>query len=160
MTYSNPNQSVLSATATPDVDDYGEMKQPPILSRHHDFHPAVHSIFDHAHAMEALYDNSVIFKIPRRVPSLLTLTVSRNKVYYCPHDLQSLRHSPSLNLEDVTYKSRDVADGRGAEHAVYQMSWSVWNNQPCISPKSPGLWKAMQSWGSLGPPEKEDFPAI
>jgi hypothetical protein len=131
----------------------------PILSQHHDFHPAVLSILDHAHAMEALYDNPVVFEIPRRVPSLLTRAVSRNKVYY-PHDLQSLRHSPSLILKDVTYKSRDVlvADGRGAdsEYAAYQMSWSVWNDQPCLSRKSPasGLWKEMQSWGSLGPAGK------
>ncbi len=124
----------------------------PILSQHHDFHPAVLSILEHAHAMEALYDKPDVFEIPRREASLLTRTASRNKVYY-PHDLQSLRHSPSSISEDVAYKSRDVADGRGAEHAAYQMSWSVWNNRPCLSRKLLKLWDAIQSWKSLGPAE-------
>ncbi len=125
----------------------------PILSQHHDFHPAVLSILDHAHAMEALYDKPDVFVIPRREASLLTRTASRNKVYY-PHDLQSLRHSPSSISEDVAYKSRDVADGRGAEQVAYQMSWSVWNDRPCLSRKLPQLWDAMQSWKSLGPAER------
>jgi hypothetical protein len=66
----------------------------PILSQHHDFHPAVLSILDHAHAMEALYDKPVVFKVPPQDTSLLKRAASRNKVYY-PYDLQNLRHSPS-----------------------------------------------------------------
>ncbi|KAH9047021.1 hypothetical protein EDB83DRAFT_2677144 [Lactarius deliciosus] len=95
----------------------------PVLSQHHDFHLSVLPILDHARAMEALYDNPVAFDILPREASLLTRTASRNKVYY-PHDLQSPRHSASSIPEDVVYKSRDGADGRGAasEHAAYQMS--------------------------------------
>ncbi|KAH8992972.1 hypothetical protein EDB92DRAFT_2113981 [Lactarius akahatsu] len=126
----------------------------PVLSQHHDFHPAVLSILDHALAMEALYDKPVVFVIPRREVSLLTRTAARNEVYY-PQELQSLRHSPSSLSDDVAYKSRDIADGRGAEHVAYQMSWSVWNDRPCLSPETPQLWDAMQSWKSLGPGEKE-----
>ena len=126
----------------------------PILSQHHDFHPAVLSILDHALTMEALYDNPVVFEIPRRVTSLLTRAASCNKAYY-PHDLQNLRHSPSSISEDVAYKSRDVADGLGAEHTAYQMSWSVWNDRPCPSRQMIRLWDAMQSWRSLGPTAKE-----
>ena len=125
----------------------------PTLSQHHDFHPAVLSILDHAHAMEALYKDPVVFEIPRRVASLLARAASRNKAYY-PQDLLNLRHSPSSISEDVTYKSRDVADGLGAEQAAYQMSCSVWNDQPCLSRKMLRLWDAMQSWSSLGPAEK------
>ena len=33
----------------------------PVLSQHHDFHPAVRSIINHAHSMEALYDKPVVF---------------------------------------------------------------------------------------------------
>ena len=128
-------------------------KNLPIFSQHHDFHPAVLSILDHAHAMEALYDNPNAFEIPHRVASLLSRTASRNKAYY-PHDLQILRHSPSSTSEDVAYKSRDVADGRGAEQAAHQISWSVWNDRPCISRKMLRPWDAMQSWGSLGPASK------
>ncbi|KAI9453949.1 hypothetical protein BJY52DRAFT_1427406 [Lactarius psammicola] len=111
---------------------------------HHDFHPAVLSIIDHAHATEALYgsDKPLVFEVPPQDASLLKRTASRNK------------HSPSSVPKDVTYKSRDVADGRGAEHAAYQMSWSVWNDRPCLSPKLLELWDAMQSWKSLGPAEK------
>ncbi len=125
----------------------------PVLSQHHDFHPAVLPILDHAHAMEALYDKPVVFEITLREAPLLTRTASRNKVYY-PYDLQSFRHSPSSISEDIAYKSRDVADGRGAEHAAYQMSWSVWNDRPCLSRKVLKLWDAMQSWKSLGPAEE------
>ncbi|KAH8997132.1 hypothetical protein EDB86DRAFT_3043676 [Lactarius hatsudake] len=126
----------------------------PVLSQHHDFHPAVLSILDHAHAMEALYDKPVVFVIPRREVSLLTRTTVRNEAYY-PQELQSLRHSPSSLSDDVAYKSRDVADGQGAEHVAYQTSWSVWNYRPCLSRSLPQLWDAMQSWKSLGPTEKK-----
>ncbi|KAH9040265.1 hypothetical protein EDB83DRAFT_2228304 [Lactarius deliciosus] len=128
----------------------------PVLSQHHDFHPAVLSILNHAHAMEALYDTPTVFVIPRREVSLLTRTAVRNEVYY-PQELRSLRHSPSSLSDDVAYKSRDVAGGRGAEHVAYQMSWSVWNDQPCFSEsrKFFNLWDTMQSWKSLGPAEKE-----
>ncbi|KAH9030640.1 hypothetical protein EDB85DRAFT_2275651 [Lactarius pseudohatsudake] len=123
----------------------------PILSQHHDFHPAVLSIHDHAHAIEALYDKPSVFEIPRQEVPLLTRAASRNKVYY-PRDLQDLRHSPLIS-EDVAYESRDVADGRGAERAAYQMSWSVWNDRPCRSRNLLKLWDAMQSWKTLGPAE-------
>ncbi|KAH9048936.1 hypothetical protein EDB84DRAFT_1261517 [Lactarius hengduanensis] len=120
----------------------------PVLSQHHGFYPAVLSILDHARAIEALYDKPVVFKIPHREASLLTRTASRNKVYY-PHDLQGLRHSHAPSSEDVVYRSRDIADGHGA----YQMSWSVWNDRPCLSRKSLKPWDVMQSWKSVGPAE-------
>ncbi|KAH9179663.1 hypothetical protein EDB89DRAFT_1841766 [Lactarius sanguifluus] len=127
-----------------------EWENLPVLSQHHDFHPAVLSILDHARAIEALYDKPVVFKIPHREASLLTRAASRNNVYY-PHDLQNLRHSHAPISEDVVHKSRDIADGQGAEHAAYQMSWSVWNDRPCLSRKSLKLWDTMQSWKSVGP---------
>ena len=126
----------------------------PILSQHHDFYPAALAILDHAHSMEALYDNPVAFETPRRQASLLTRAASRNKVYYS-NDLQTLRHSPPSTPEDVAYKSRDVVDGQGSEHVAYQMSWSVWNDQPCLSRDSHGLWDLMQSWQSIGPAEND-----
>ena len=124
----------------------------PILSQHHDFYPAVLVILDHAHAMEALYDNPVAFGTPRRETSLLTRAAFRNKVYY-PNDLQILRHSPPSTSDDVVYKSRDVADGQDSEHVAYQMSWSIWNDQPSLSRDSHRLWDLMQSWQSIGPAE-------
>ena len=125
----------------------------PVLSQHHDFHPAVLSIFDHARAMEALYDEPLFFKIPRLEASLLIRAASRNKEYY-PHDLQNSRHSYTPISEDVEYKSRDIAVGKGAEQAAYEMSWSVWNNRPCLSRKPLKLWDAMESWKSVGPAEE------
>ena len=125
----------------------------PIFSQHHDFYPAVLSILNHARAMEALYDEPVLFKIRRLEASLLNRAASRNKKYY-PHDLQSLRHSYPPISEDVVYRSRDIAVGKGAEHAAYEMSWSVWNNRPYL-PRGPlKLWDAMESWKSIGPAEK------
>ncbi|KAI9447738.1 hypothetical protein H4582DRAFT_2137682, partial [Lactarius indigo] len=124
----------------------------PVLSQHHDFYPAVLSILDHARAIEALYDKPVVFKIPPREASLLTRTASRNKVYY-PHDLQGLRHSHAPSPKDVVYKSRDITNGQGVEHAAYQMSWSIWNDRPCLSRKSLKPWDTMQSWKSVGPAE-------
>ncbi|KAF8270965.1 hypothetical protein EI94DRAFT_1698461 [Lactarius quietus] len=117
----------------------------PIFSQHHDFHLAVLAILDHAHAMEALYDEPVVFSIPRLEASLLIRTASRNKIYY-PHDLQSLRHAYAPISDDIVYKSRDIADGEGAELAAYQMSRSAWNDRPCLSRESLELWDAMQSW--------------
>ena len=124
----------------------------PISSQHHDFHPAVLSILDHARTMEALYDGPLFFKIRRLEASLLNRAASRNKEYY-PHDLQNLRCSCSPVSEDVMYKSRDIAVGKGAEHAAYEMSWSVWNNRPHLSRGPLQLWDAMQSWKSVGPAE-------
>ena len=124
----------------------------PILSQHHDFYPAVLAILDHAHAMEALYDNPIAFDAPHRQATLLTRTASRNKVYY-PNDLQILRHSPPSISEDVAYKSRDVAEGQGSEHLAYQMSWSIWNDRPSTSRDPQGLWDLMQPWQSIGPAE-------
>jgi hypothetical protein len=122
----------------------------PALSQHHDFHPAVLSIFDHACAIEALYhhDDPFVFKVPAQEASLLKRTASRNKVYY-PHDLQNLRHSPSSTPTDISYKSRDVSDGGGAELSAYQTSWSVWNGLPCLTCNWK-MWDKMQSWKRLG----------
>ncbi|KAF8270964.1 hypothetical protein EI94DRAFT_648803 [Lactarius quietus] len=125
----------------------------PIFSQHHDFHSSVLAILDHARAMEALYDIPVFFLIPRLEASLLTRTASRNKVYY-PHDLQGLRHAHSPISEDVEYKSRDIADGKGSEHTAYQMSQSVLNDRICLARESLELWDAMQSWKSVGPAEE------
>ncbi|KAH8989920.1 hypothetical protein EDB86DRAFT_3235448 [Lactarius hatsudake] len=132
----------------------------PILSQHHDFHLAVLSILDHAHAMEALRNKPVVFEVPHRDTSLLKRAASRNKVYY-PYDLQNLKHSSSSIPKDVAYKSRDATGGRcRAEHA-YQMSWSVWNDRPYLFRKKKTrttmlkLWDTIQSWKSLGPAEKE-----
>ncbi|KAI9431719.1 hypothetical protein H4582DRAFT_2084583 [Lactarius indigo] len=132
----------------------------PILSQHHDFHPSVLSILDHAHATEALYDKPVVFEVLPQDASLLKRTASRNKVYY-PFDLQNLKHSSASIPKDVTYKSRDTADGRDRAENAYQMSWSVWNGRPHLSRKKKtrshllNLWDAIKSWKSLGPVEKE-----
>jgi hypothetical protein len=125
----------------------------PVFSQHHDFHPAVLSILYHARAMEALYDKPVVFKLPRREESLLIRAASRNQVYY-PLDLQNLRHSYAPISEDAVYKSRDIADGQGAEQAAYQMSWSIWNDRPGLSHGPLKLWDAMQSWKPVGPAEE------
>ena len=126
----------------------------PTLSQHHDFHPAVLSIFDHANAMEALYDKPVVFEVSPQDASLLKRTASRNKMYY-PQDLQSLKHSPSSFTEDVVYKSRDIVDGQGSESVAYHMSWSVWNAQPYLPRKWLKLWDEMQSWRSIGPSHEQ-----
>ncbi|KAH8992967.1 hypothetical protein EDB92DRAFT_1796839 [Lactarius akahatsu] len=127
----------------------------PVLSQHHDFHPAVSSILDYARAMEALYDEprpAVDFNTRPRDASLLNRAASRNRLYY-PYDLQNLRYSSSSTPKDVAYKSRDVVNGGGAELAAYQTSWSVWNGRLCPSRAWNKLWDAMQSWRSLGPGE-------
>src|SRR6266404_2721832 len=121
----------------------------PALSQHHDFYPAVLSIVGHANNMEALYNEPNVFQIPSRCASLLIRAASRNKAYY-PQDLLSLRRSSSIP-NDVVYKSRDIANGQHAEHAAYRMSWSVLNDRPCLPRKWRNLWKALQSWKSLGP---------
>ncbi|KAH8991107.1 hypothetical protein EDB86DRAFT_3065229 [Lactarius hatsudake] len=77
-----------------------EWKSLPVLSQHHNFHPAVLSILGHAHAMEALYGKPVDFQVSPQDPSLLKRTASRTQVYY-PHDLQNSRHSSSSIPEDV-----------------------------------------------------------
>ncbi|KAH9056705.1 hypothetical protein EDB87DRAFT_1793974 [Lactarius vividus] len=122
----------------------------PVLSQHHDFHPAVFAILDHARSIEALYDKPVDFNIRSRDASLLSRAASRSRVYY-PYDLQNLRHSSSSIPKDVTYKSRDVVNVGSAELAAYQMSWSVRNGRPCLSQTQYELWDIIQSWGSLGP---------
>ncbi|KAH9056908.1 hypothetical protein EDB87DRAFT_1157643 [Lactarius vividus] len=124
----------------------------PVLSQHHDFHPAVLSILDHARAVEALYDKPVDFNIHSRDASLLSRAASRNRVYY-PYDLQNLRHSSSFTPKDVAYKSRDIINRGSAELAAYQTSWSVWNGRLCPSRTWSKLWDTMQLWGSLGTAE-------
>jgi hypothetical protein len=121
----------------------------PVLSQHHDFHPAVLSIIDHAHSMEALYDKPRVFKVPPRQATLLNRAASRYRVYY-PHDLQISRYSSSSIPEDVVHRSRDVACGQSDEHSAYQMSWSVWNAKPYLPRKWLNLWDEMQTWESIG----------
>ena len=122
----------------------------PTLSQHHDFHPAVLSILDHACAIEALYHKPFAFTVPAQDASLLRRAASRNKVYY-PYDLQKLRYSSYSTPKDDEYRSRDVADRGSAELAAYQTSWSVWNGQPYLSRSYHSkLWEKMQSWNTLG----------
>jgi hypothetical protein len=126
----------------------------PVLSQHHDFHPAVLSIIVHAHSMEALYDKPVVFEVPPRQATLLNRAASRNRVYY-PHDLQISRYSSSSIPEDIV-QSRDVADGRSDEHhAAYQMSWSVWNAKPYLPRKWLNLWEQLRSWGTIVPSNRQ-----
>jgi hypothetical protein len=106
----------------------------PVLSQHHDFHPAVLSIIDHAHSLEALYDKPGVFGVPPRSASSLNRAASRNRVYY-PYDLQIPRYASSSIPKDIVHRSRDVADGGSEEHAAYQMSWSVWNAKPYLPRK-------------------------
>ncbi|KAF8260775.1 hypothetical protein EI94DRAFT_1747586 [Lactarius quietus] len=127
----------------------------PVLSQHHDFHPAVISILDHAHAMEALTDNPVVFEVPPRQVTLLSRAAFRNRVYY-PHDLQSSRYSPSsIPEDDIAHMSRDLADGESAEHVAYQTSWSVWNAKAYLPLKWLNLWDEIESWESIGPSQKQ-----
>ena len=122
----------------------------PALSQHHDFYQAVDSIRDHARALEALYDQPVVFNIPNRDQLLLTRAASRNGSYY-PSDLQIPKESSSL--DDVEYRSRDVSDREAVEHVAYRTSWSIWNDKPSL--RLPRLWDLMSSWDSLGPASDE-----
>ncbi|KAI0296910.1 hypothetical protein B0F90DRAFT_1819762 [Multifurca ochricompacta] len=126
----------------------------PALSQHHDFHMAVRSILDHAHAIEALHKEPVTFAISERDESLLHRTAFRNQVFY-PQELQNSRQPPLRVPDDVIYKSRDIVDGNSPEHAAYQMSWSAWNDKPSPSRKWLKMWPAIQSWGSIGPASSE-----
>ncbi|KAF8492828.1 hypothetical protein F5888DRAFT_1857202, partial [Russula emetica] len=129
-----------------------EWKDLPTLSQHHDFYRLVHSILDHAHALEAFYDQPVVFDIPNRDQSLLNRAASRNKSYY-PSDLQVPESSSSL--DDIEYRSRDVSDSEAVEHVAYRTSWSIWNDKPSLDRRLPGLWDLMSSWRSLGPASGE-----
>jgi len=124
----------------------------PTLSQHHDFFRVVCSIFDHARALEVLYDPPAVFNTPTRDPSLLNRAAWRNKSYH-PSDLQTLEQP--LYPNDVTYMSRDLSDLGNDEHVVFQTSRSIWNDQPSLDPRSRNLWDVMNSWGSLGPPDGE-----
>jgi len=124
----------------------------PTLSQHHDFFRVVCSIFDHARALEVLYDPPAIFNTSTRDPSLLNRAAWRNKSYY-PSDLQTLEQPLCPN--DVTYVSRDLSDLGNDEHVVFQTSRSIWNGQPSLDPTSRNLWDAMNSWSSLGPSDRE-----
>jgi hypothetical protein len=126
----------------------------PTLSQHHDFHPAVCSIVNHAHALEALYDHPLTFGILERDKSLLNRAATRNWVYY-PHDLQSSGMPLPSNPGDVIYKSRDVGNGGSEGHFAYQTSWAIWNAQPFLSHKWLRLWDAIQPWKSIGPAREE-----
>ena len=120
----------------------------PALSQHHGFFQIASSIFDHARALEVLYDPPAIFETSDRNPSLLSRAASRNKSYY-PSDLQLLEQ-PSFP-DDVIYRSRDLSDLGTAEHVAFQTSWSIWNGKPSLDAGSPNLWDVMTSWNLLGP---------
>jgi len=127
-------------------------KNLPTLSQHHDFFRVVCPIFDHARALEVLYNPPAVFGTSTRDPSLLNRAASRNKPYY-PSDLQTLEQRLCPN--DITYMSRDLSDLGNDEHVVFQTSRSIWNGQPSLDPKARNLWDAMNSWGSLGPSDGE-----
>ena len=122
----------------------------PALSQHHGFFQTACSIFDHARALEVMYDPPAVFETSNRNPSLLCRAASRNKPYY-PSDLQ-ISERPSFP-NDVIHRSRDLSDLGTAEHVAFQTSWSVWNGQPSLDAGSPNLWDVMKSWHSLGPPD-------
>ena len=123
----------------------------PALSQHHDFYRDICAILDHAHALEALYDQSVVFNIPTRDQLLLDRAASRNMSYH-PSDLQI--HEQSLSLDDIEYRSRDVPDSATVENVAYRTSWSIWNDWS-LDGRLPGLWDLMSTWGSLGPASGE-----
>jgi len=124
----------------------------PALSQHHDFFRIVCSIFDHAHALEVLYDPPRVFDTSTRNQSLLNWAAARNKPYY-PSDLQTPDQPTSPN--DVIYRSRDLSDLGKAEHVAFRTTWSIWNSRPSLDCKSPRFWDLMNSWGSLGPSESD-----
>ena len=132
-------------------------KDLPALSQHHNFFPIACSIFDHARALEVLYDPPTDFdsKTFNRNPTLLNRATSRNKTYY-PSDIQ-MSEQPSCP-DDVIYKSRDVSDLGTAEHVAFQTSWSILNGQPFLDGKSPNLWDLMNSWRSVGPSDNNFSP--
>ena len=111
-------------------------KDLPALSQHHDFYPAVRSLFDHATALETLYDKPTNFGIYRD-PLLLNRAASRNRSYY-PSDLH-IPGQPSFR-GDVEYWSRIVSNLGTTEHAAFQTSRSIWNGQLSPNGGSPGLW--------------------
>ena len=121
----------------------------PALSQHHDFYRIICSILDHAHELEALYDQPAVFNTPHRNQSLLKRAALRNRSYY-PSDLQIWEKSSSV--DDVKYRSRDISSrGGNSEHVAYGTSWSIWNARPSLDHKLPNLWDLMNSWGSVGP---------
>ena len=130
----------------------GKAAQNNSLSQHHDFFRVVCSIFDHAHALEVLYDPPAAFGTSTRNQPLLNRAASRNKPYY-PSDLQTSEQPSSPN--DVIYRSRDLSDLGEAEHVVFRTTWSIWNGQPSLDPNARNLWDAMKSWGSIGPSDSE-----
>ena len=122
------------------------------LSQHHDFFRVVCSIFDHARALEVLYDPPNVFNTSTRDQLLLNRAASRNKSYY-PSDLQSSGQASSPT--DIIYRSRDLSDLGTAEHIAFRTAWSILNSRPSLDRKSLRLWDLMNSWGSLGPSESE-----
>jgi len=129
-----------------------EWKVLPVLAQHHSFFPIACSIFDHASALEVLYDPPTTFDTDtfNRNQSLLNRATSRNKMYY-PSDIQ-ISEQPS-SPDDVIYRSRDVSDLGTAEHVAFQTSWSILNANPSLDGRSPNLWNLMNSWSSLGRPD-------
>jgi hypothetical protein len=119
----------------------------PVLSQHHDFFSAVHTIFEHARALAALYEQSGPLD-PFREQWLLNRATSRNRLYY-PSDLH-ISGQPSF-LGDVVYRSRDISGLGTAERVVFATSWSIWNDQPSLKHDLSELWDIMYSWGSVGP---------
>lgn len=117
----------------------------PALSQHHDFFLAVRSIFDHARALEALYDPPTVFSTSDRDLTSLNRAACRNELYPLS-DLHTSEQLPTPS--DTVYKSRDIFNHTTAEHVAYQTSWSVWNFRPSVTEE---LWSVMNSWGSLGP---------
>ena len=125
----------------------------PALSQHHDFCRIVSSLLDHANALEALYDQPVVFHALDRDQFLFDRAASRNKSYY-PSDLHVSEQASSP--DDVEYRSRDVLDMKETtEHVAYETSRSIWNGQPSVDGRSRSLWELMKSWGSVGPAESE-----
>ena len=132
-------------------------KDLPALSQHHGFFPISRSIFDHARALEVLYDPRTDFDSHTLNcnQSLLNRVISRNKRYY-PWDIQILEQPSSP--DDVIYRSRDVSDLGTSEHVAFQTSWYILNAQPSLDDMKLNLWDLMNSWSSLGPPDNDFSP--
>ncbi len=124
----------------------------PALSQHHGFFWTVSSLFDHARALAALYDQPAVLGTLNRDQLLLNRAAFRNKSYY-PSDSQVMEGASSVG--DVTYESRDVSDLGSAECVAFQTTWSILNGRPSLDSTSRSLWDIMKSWGSLGPSDRE-----
>ncbi|KAI0275472.1 hypothetical protein BC834DRAFT_853041 [Gloeopeniophorella convolvens] len=126
-------------------------KDLPSLAQHEDFHIFTSRIFDHALAVQTLYNEAATFDTPKHRDSFLSRRAhGRRETCYPSKEPHATENLPLQSVE-ARYTSRETSFEGTAGHTAYVTAQSVLTAQPNFDGKRSKLRSILESWGSVGP---------